>query len=143
MSAARPRRTFIEPRELPALLRGALAGDPRALRRILGGRRGGRYGFTLLLLAGLAAAPLGEIPLLAAAFVVLGALTWLVQRPSRRLALREVLRAGLWTVFPFALACVPLRFFVEGVLPLLVAAAIGYGLLWLWLGRGLEDSTPG
>ena len=49
------RRTFIEPREIPGLLRGAALGDAAALRRALGGRYGGRYG-SLVCLALLALA---------------------------------------------------------------------------------------
>jgi hypothetical protein len=135
----RSRRTFIETREIPGLLRGALQGEARALRRILGGRRAGRYGVLLLVAAGLVAAPLAGLPALSLAYLGLGGVAWLAQRREPKLRLRDTLRLALWTATPLVAATLPLRFLWPGSpLPALVALALAYALLLRWLARGLD-----
>jgi hypothetical protein len=133
-----PRRTFIEVSEVPGLIRGALCGEARALRRILGGRRAGRYGALLLAAAALVAAPIESLPALALAFVAFGGAAWAGQRREPKLRLREALRAGLWTGAPLVAAALPLRLlWPDTPLPALLALALGYALLLRGLGRGL------
>jgi hypothetical protein len=125
-----PRRTFIEVREIPGLVRGALWGEARALRRILGGRRAGRYGVALVLAAGLVAAPLADLATLALAYLGLGCIAWLARRREPALRLRDALRLALWTAAPLVAATVPLRFLWPGSpVPALVALALAYALV--------------
>ena len=134
------RRTFIEAREIPGLVAAALAGRASGLRRVLGARRGGRYGALLLLAAALLAAPASRLPALAVAYFAFGAALWLGQRREPHLRLREVLRAGLWTAVPLVALAIPLRFvWPASGLPALTALGLGYLLLARSLALGLED----
>lgn len=124
-----PRRTFIEVREIPGLVRGALRGEARALRRILGGRRAGRYGVALLLAAGLLAAPLADLAALALAYLGLGCIAWLARRREPEPRLRDALRVTLWAAAPLVAATLPLRFVWPGSpFPALAALALAYAL---------------
>jgi hypothetical protein len=117
-SARRPRRVFVERREIAGLVLGTARGDAVACRRVLGARRGGRIGFALAL-AGLAlAAPSLRGALLAAlVHVVLGLLVGLRARAKSFQTTREVQRLALWTVLtPLGVA--------------LLARLAGFGAPW-------------
>ncbi|MFQ5699901.1 MAG: hypothetical protein ACE5IL_16685 [Myxococcota bacterium] len=132
------RRSFVQAHEIPGLLVGALRGRPEALRRILGARRGGRYGALLLLAAALVATPPHQIPWLAGLWIALAVGSWRLQRP-RDLGLRQVLRASQWTAAPLVALATPLRA-VDGMGPVDasgVAVSLALALSTLLLHRHL------
>ena len=90
-----PRRVFIEMHELPGLLRGLVRGEARSQRRILGARRGGRYGVLFTALGLLLAAPPGDWPALLGAHVALSLVALPLQR-RHGLDPRENQRLALW-----------------------------------------------
>lgn len=128
-----PRRVFLRRDELAALLRGALVGEPTALRRILGARFAGRVGFALwvagLLLAVPGARLLGGVALHA----VLSLLVWTWAR-GHETRLREVLRLSLWPAGLLLVVAAPLRWL--GLAPF--APVIAIALAHLLLVRGLR-----
>ncbi len=118
---ASPRRVFLSPREIPGLLAGVLRGDATAQRRVLGARKGGRFGVVL----GLAALVLVSPGWLAgAALAALHvALTLGVGFASGRSPVRahQRLRLSLWAGTPPLLLAAPLRLaWPESVLPALL-----------------------
>ncbi|HTO51976.1 MAG TPA: hypothetical protein VMR50_01210 [Myxococcota bacterium] len=130
IEAVSPRRVFVEPHELPALVMGTALGTPAACRRVLGARRGGRYGFLLALLGLSLAAPTlrlaGEV---AALHVLLTLATGLANRGQRSHTTREVQRLALWTVLvPLAVAALARHWLGGAGLPL--AAVAGQLCLW-------------
>lgn len=132
MESARPRRAFLEAREVAGLVAGTALGDPAAARRVLGARYGGRTGL-LLALAGLAlAAP----SLRAAGLAILGhvALGLALGRANRRRgghSTREVQRLALWTVLaPLGVAAAARLLGFGGWAPLAAAVLAGQLLLW-------------
>ena len=130
------RRVFLHRGEIPGLLRGALSGDARCYRRILGARRAGRYG---ALLAG-SAAVLAIAPADAAVLVLvhLGlSLAGHFAARSAGLGPRQYQRVVLWTLAIPLAAAAPLRLAGAGWLPPLLAVAVAHGLLWSGLRRGL------
>lgn len=129
---ARPRRAYLEAREVPALVLGTALGEPAACRRVLGARYGGRAGF-LLALAGLAlAAPSARVAAIAtAAHVVLGLALGLANRRRGGHTTREVQRLALWTVVtPLGVAALARLAGVDAAAPLFGAVVLGQGLLW-------------
>ena len=97
--ARRPRRVFVERREIAGLVIGTARGDAIACRRVLGARRGGRIG-VMLALAGLAvSAPSLRVAFLAAlVHVSLGLLVGIGARRRSGHHTREVQRLAVWTV---------------------------------------------
>ena len=138
-AVARPRRNFLEYREVPRLLWGAGLGDAPALRRLLGARKGGRIGSVISVGLLTIAAPSFEAALVgAAAFLALGGVAAVRHREVQGLNLRQCLRLLLWTVpGPLALAGAAHLAGIESVVPLLLAAAFGYLLLDGGLRAGL------
>jgi hypothetical protein len=135
-----PRRTFIEARELPDLLAGALRGSDVALRRVLGARRGGRIGAALAaLLALLAASDARAAVVGIAAYAGCSALVALRHRASG-LGLYRALRLLLWTLpLPLVLAALARSAGLRSRLLLPAAVAIA----WLLLERGLRGGRVG
>ena len=130
--SARPRRAFLETREIPALVAGTARAEPAAARRVLGARYGGRAGF-LLAVAGLAlAAPSLRTALLASlAHVVLGLAVGLANRRRGGHTTREVQRLALWTVLtPLCVAALARLAGMGGGAPLFAAVLLGQALLW-------------
>jgi hypothetical protein len=133
IEAGSPRRVFVEAHELPALVLGTALGAPAACRRVLGARRGGRYGFVLaaggLALASPTLRLFGEM---AGLHVALTLATGLVSRRQRSHTTRELQRLALWTVLvPLGVALVARPWLGGAALP--AAAVAGQLLLW----RGL------
>ncbi|MCP4006214.1 MAG: hypothetical protein GY725_18680 [bacterium] len=132
-----PRRSFIEFKEVGPLLPGVLLGDPRAYRRILGARRGGRFGLLLGSLSLLAAAGLSTTSALALfAHIAAGVLISL--SGVSRLGIREHQRLSLWSATPPL--CLVVFFQLAGMLddvalwPTLIAVLAGQGILLRGLG---------
>ena len=75
----------------------------------------------------------------ALAWFAFGLAVFAAQRREPRLSLREVLRLGLWTTSPLLVVAWPLRLLETAAIPSFAAVAFGYGLLGLWLSRGLDD----
>jgi hypothetical protein len=133
MSAAR--RTFLDARELPRLAWGAFAGRDVALRRILGARRGGRYGAALGVLALLLAVPAGELWLVLA---VHGALTLATRPWLRLLDWRQQQRLLPWVAAPLLGVAALGRALGAPALPLaLLALTVAHAMLAMHL-RGWE-----
>lgn len=104
------RRVFIVVPEIPGLLRGAIFADPVSIRRILGARRGGRFG-ALLALAALAphvAAGTGAPTI--GAHLALSLLGWSIQRGT--LGPRQYQRVVLWMLAPALAVTAPLALFL-------------------------------
>ncbi|MFI5316268.1 MAG: hypothetical protein ACHQ6T_11250 [Myxococcota bacterium] len=129
--AKRPRRAFLEAREIPALVLGTARGDASASRRVLGARRGGRVGVGLALAALALAAPSARAALTAVALH--GALSLSLGLANRRRAshtTREVQRLALWTaVTPLCVAALARPLAGANTLPLYAAVLIGQVLL--------------
>jgi len=125
------RRVFLDSRELPGLVVGTALGDPAACRRVLGARRGGRFGVLLALGALALAAPSARLALAATAFYV--ALTFGLGAVARRTTghtTREVLRLSVWAVLtPLCVAALA-RAFAATAWPLWLAVLAGQALLW-------------
>ncbi len=132
-----PRRVYLEWRELPGLYAGALRGEPVALRRILGARKGGRIGLALGLATLLAAAPLDALGWLVGLHVALGLAVAAVTRAATGLGPRQALRLSLWPAAPLLLLALPFRPLATAA-PAFVAVAVGQLLLWRGLRRGLD-----
>jgi hypothetical protein len=131
-SARRPRRVFVERREIAGLVLGTARGDAVACRRVLGARRGGRIGFALALIGLALAAPSPRVALLAAlVHVVLGLLMGLRARAKSFQTTREVQRLALWTVLTPLGVAVLARFTGFGAPWSVVAAACAGQLLLL------------
>ena len=128
------RRVFLRAQEVPALLVGVARGDPAAMRRVLGARRGGRVGMILGLLGLLLAVPGDSAPWLVAAQLALGVPGAALARP--RLAWLEYERLSLWLAGSCLIAVAPLR----ALLPLasLPAASLALLAAHLWLLRSLR-----
>jgi hypothetical protein len=140
---ARPRRTFIEWRELPGLLARAPRGDAVALRRVLGGRRGGRIGAALA--AGLALLAAADPIAALAGIATYAGLAALTAARHRRQGLGGywALRLLLWTLpVPLLLAALARGLGCRSRLLLPLAALIGWALLERGLGSGLAGA-PG
>jgi hypothetical protein len=131
------RRVFLSRGEVPDLLRGVLIGDATSLRRILGARRGGRYGAVLAAIAALAAIPLPTFPGVLLAHVVLSVAGRFAAGPGCGLGPRQYQRLVMWAIALPLLAAAPLRLLEPGALVPIAALAVGHGLLWSGLRRGL------
>jgi hypothetical protein len=133
------RRLFLVAAEVPGLLSGSLRGDVVALRRILGGRRGGRIGAGLALATLALAAPTpASAGLTIALWLALCTAGTVLHRSASGLSLREWLRLSLWTAAPALLVAAVLRLLWPGsALPLLVAVVAGHVLLWRGVRWGL------
>jgi len=147
VSARTPeRRVFVARAEVPRLLRGVVAGDGVALRRILGARRGGRYGALLALAATLLAVPLGSLAVPLACHALLSVAGHFVGR-APRLAPWQYQRVSLWALALPLLCAAPFRWLGAGWLgagdlPAVVAVGVAHGLLWRGLRRGLDAAPP-
>ncbi len=132
------RRVFLQLGELPGLALGVLRGEPAAQRRVLGARRGGRYGIAYALAAMLAAVPLQRLaPFLVAAGVATLA-GWGVRRSRSGLELRAFARLSLWLVSPCLLFTSPARLSEpDSLAPALLGLVVGHALLWRNLSSGL------
>lgn len=131
------RRVFLTRAEVPGLLRGVLTGDATALRRILGARRGGRYGASLAALAAVAAVPPGALLALVVAHLGLSFAGHFAARTAD-LGPRQYQRLVMWALAAPLLVSTPLRLLGLGALPAIVAIAVGHGLLWSGLRRGIH-----
>lgn len=131
------RRVFLTRAEVPGLLRGVLTGDATALRRILGARRGGRYGASLAALATLAAVPPAALATLVVAHLGLSLAGHFAVRAAD-LGPRQYQRLVMWALAVPLLVSAPLRLLGLGVLPAILAIAVGHGLLWSGLRRGIH-----
>ena len=135
------RRVFLTRAEVPGLLRGVLTGDATALRRILGARRGGRYGASLAALAAVAAVPPAALVALVVAHLGLSVAGHFAVRAAD-LGPRQYQRLVMWALAVPLLGSAPLRL-VElgglGLLPAILAIAVGHGLLWSGLRRGIDQ----
>ena len=119
---------------------GVSLGDAAALRRVLGGRRGGRYG--VLLSGGLAllAAP-GPIQLAVgiAVYLALALVAAVIYREPEGLGAPQCLRLMLWALpVPLVLAAAARLLGAGSALPLLLAVIAAYLLLDGGLRAGLE-----
>ena len=134
------RRAFIVPSEVPGLLLGSLRREAAALRRILGARRGGRFGLGMVALALAAATPSwAQLPILVGLHGVLSVAVLLLQGKRHALGPLQQQRLSLWTVSPLLVALAPLRWFwPDSVLPAVLAVLSGYAVLWRGLRRGLD-----
>jgi len=132
------RRVFIQTEEVPGLLCGALAGSRPVLRRLLGARRGGRWGLALAAAALLGAAPRHALAPLIALDLMLSALA--IGAAGLALSFRQHQRLALWFVAPLAAAAVPLRLAWPGsALPAALAVVAAHAWLWGVLRNGLDD----
>ncbi len=138
------RRVFIEVGEVPRLVAGALKGEPAAVRRILGARRGGRIGIGLFgvgLLLGLPTGPwtlIGAALLLGAAFALR---PW--PRSAPRLTWIERTRLSLWTTGPILVLCGAFTLVLPGnPLPGLLGVAAGQVLVIRGIRNGLPAPAP-
>jgi hypothetical protein len=116
-----PRRVFIEAHELPGLLAGLVRGEARSLRRILGARRGGRYGVGLAALGLVLAAHPRHWPALLAAHAVLSLVGLPLQR-RHGLSPRENQRLALWWLGMALALCALPRALGAPELPVAMAA---------------------
>jgi hypothetical protein len=137
------RRVFLTVGEVPGLVVGVLKGDPVALRRILGARRGGRFGTLLFAVGLLLAFPLR--------WVVVGAVLQIITVPLLRawppagagLSFVERLRLSLWTTGPaLVVAGVALSLWVGGPVPGLLGLGVGQAILIRGLRSGLRPPGP-
>ncbi|MCE2390947.1 MAG: hypothetical protein J4G09_05610 [Proteobacteria bacterium] len=144
-SAPRRRRTFVELREVPGLLLGAVRADAAALRRVLGGRRGGRIGVLICTALMVLAAPTPRAAGIAlAAYAGLGLATALVHRDRQGLGLKQSLRLLLWTApAPLALAAIARLAGAASAVPLLLAVLVAYLLVERGLRAGLGGGPGG
>ena len=136
------RRVFVARAEVPGLLRGVLAGDGVALRRVLGARRGGRYGVLLALAGALLAIPVEALAVPLACHAVLSLAGHFVGR-APRLGPWEYQRVALWALALPLFAAAPLRWLGVGGLAVVLAVGVAHGLLWRGLRRGLDAAEPG
>lgn len=137
------RRVFLSGAEVPGLLRGVLAGDATCFRRILGARRGGRYGALLAGVALLLAVSPADlaVPLIVHAGLSLAGHFAGRSGSEPRLGARQYQRVVLWALaIPLALSA-PFRLVSAGAVPAILAIAVGHGLLWSGLRRGLGPLT--
>lgn len=130
------RRVFLSRDEVPGLLRGVLRGDATSLRRILGARRGGRYGAMLAAAATLVAVPPAAIAPAVVAHVALSLAGHFATRPPA-VGPRQYQRLVMWALALPLLGSAVLRPFDLGALPAILGLAVGHGLLWSGLRRGL------
>jgi hypothetical protein len=137
----RPRRSFVELREIPTLLLGAALGRDAALRRVLGARKTGRIGSALAAALGLIAAPDRSAMVVGLAlYAGLAALSALRHR-ARGLGVYRTLRLLLWTIpAPLALAAVARLSGIHSRALLPLAVLAGWLLLERGLGAGLDRS---
>jgi hypothetical protein len=132
------RRVFVEAREVPGLVRGALRGDAVALRRILGARRAGRIGVFAGVVSLALAAPRDAWLALAVVHVAIALAVGAATRPRARLGAREALRVSLWPAFPLVALAAPLRLlWPDSPVPALLAIVLASALLWRGLARGI------
>jgi hypothetical protein len=122
------RRVFLRRDELAGLLRGALVGEPTALRRILGARLAGRFGFALWGVGLLLAVPRPELVGMVAWHAALSLAVWSWAR-ARETRLREVLRLSTWPVGVLLLVAGPLRWLDPTPWAPVLAIAAGHLLL--------------
>jgi hypothetical protein len=117
---------------------GVLRGEQPALRRVLGARKGGRYGAAMAAAGLVAGVPVSAIPgvvLLGLAAAAVGALAG---RGAHGMTLYEYLRLSLWAVAPLLWLAAPLRLLEPDTLaPGIFAVAVGHALLWRGVRRGL------
>lgn len=136
---AAPRRAFLRPGEVPGLLVGAVRGEQPAMRRILGGRKGGRYGIALVALGLATAVPWRAVPLIALIGLLGAGVGAALQRGPHRLGFRDYLRLSLWVVAPLLLIAAPARIHeLDSLAPGLFGVVAGQLLLWRNLARGLD-----
>lgn len=134
------RRVFIEAREIPGLVLGALRGNAAVLRRLLGARRAGRIGLALALGWLLLTCPRPDLIialiLLHVTLTLAGA--WLRRAPNPPGWLDQ-LRLSLWMVWPLLCVISPLTWIgLESILPAVVAILAAQILLWRGLAKGLS-----
>ncbi len=133
------RRVFVEAHEVPGLVLGALRGEPAALRRILGARRGGRIGAIGCALALVCAAPPRTWLALAAVHVALSVGVFAATRRTTGLGVLQVLRVSLWPAFALVALAAPLRvFWPTSPVPALIAILVASALLLRGLARGID-----
>ncbi len=134
------RRVFVEVREVPGLVAGALKGEPAAVRRILGARRAGRIGLGLFGIGLVLGLPTGPWTLIGGALQLGSAFAlrpW--PRSAPRLTWIERTRLSLWTTGPILVLCGAFAIVLPGnPLPGLVGMAAGQVLLI----RGIRDGLP-
>jgi hypothetical protein len=135
---------------VPGLTADIVSGRATAVRRVLGARRAGRYGFAATLLGVAICAPFTALGGLVAAHGLLSLLAWRLQRPSahERLSVRECQRLLLWTLAPALIAAAPLRLLVpESAVPAAIALIAAHALAWRAQQRGFAAiegrSAPG
>ena len=114
------RRVFIELWEVPALVRGAVTADAVSLRRILGARRGGRWGIAAALAALIPSWLAGAIAIELAAHAAFSISGWYIQRSE--LGPKQYQRVCLWIVAPALLLTAPLTLALAHTSPLVAAA---------------------
>ena len=126
------RRSFIAAGEIPGLLQGALRGDPVSLRRLLGARRGGRWGLLMLAVGLLLALPTpGSIFPLLALHLALALYVVIPRIDLAKLELRQELVLSLWTVAPLLVVLAPLHWIWPlGAWPAATAVLLGHLLVW-------------
>jgi hypothetical protein len=141
----RVRRVFLDPREVPQRIVGAIRGDPTSIRRILGGRRSGRIGALLLLGGGMAAFPPEYVWVGLSIHLLLTAVLSRTPRSAPTLGLTARIRLACWTTGPSLILCSALRIlWPGGMIPGLVGVIIGQALLFRGLARsfGATPSPP-
>jgi len=128
------RRVFVVLRDVPKLQRDVLAGEPHALRRVLGARRSGRLGAIMLLAAFLAAVRPGDMSLVATVYVLTSAvLGHLTARPLGLGPIRHQ-RLLCWFVAPLIWLTTPLRWVLTATwIPATLALIAGQLLLAKYL----------
>ena len=132
------RRVFLQARELPGLALGALRGDAVSMRRILGARRGGRYGVAYAAVGAIAVVEPSLMGAFLVAAVVVTALAWALQRSATRLGLVPFVRLSLWIVAPALIVASLARLSEpESFAPGLFGLVVGHVLLWRNLRGGL------
>lgn len=132
------RRTFLVAREIPGLVGGVLRGEPPAMRRVLGARRGGRYGAVMAAAGLIAAVPVRALPLVALLGLAAAAAGALAGRRAHEMGLYEYLRLSLWAVAPLLWLAAPLRLLEPDALaPGIFGVGVGHALLWRGVRRGL------
>ncbi len=129
---ARARRAFIEAHELLGLALATARAEPSASRRVLGARRGGRFGAGLALAALALAAPSPAVALAATALhVALALLIGLLNRRRATHTTREVQRLAMWTVVtPLCVAALARAVLGASAWPVTLAVLAGQALLW-------------
>lgn len=132
------RRVFLQARELPGLALSVLRGDVVSMRRILGARRGGRYGIAYAAVGVVAVVTPSLMGAFLVAAVAVTLLAWALLRSSTGLGLVPFVRLSLWVVAPAMIVASPARLSEpESLAPGLFGLLVGHVLLWRNLRGGL------